>query len=64
MNILACKINLETHGVNNSHRTLLVGLDAEGNGIYSSLYGEKIKIQENENPSHAFPITPFHLCFF
>ena len=26
--------------------------------------GKKIKIQENENPSHAFPITPFHLCFF
>lgn len=39
-------------------------MDAEGNGINSSLYKEKIKIQENENPPNAFPITPFHLCFF
>lgn len=49
-----------------SQKTLSVFalMDAEGNGINSSLYKEKIKIQENENPPNAFPITPFHLCFF
>ena len=36
-------------------------MDAEGNGIYSSLYREKTKIQENENPSHA--LHPF-ICVF
>lgn len=48
-----------------SQKTLSVFalMDAEGSGIYSSLYREKKEIQENENPSHAFPITPFHMFF-